>query len=234
VPEIYFDAYAVRSFVAVKELGTHPTITPYAVALWGWILMIEGKFLEASRFGKLSVELADKQCTGKLRGMRARLHVVSYYYLSGWNEDLTSSLEPMSKHLADMCASGALDLYHQDINTYLRQSFVAGVPLEKLSVTCDKVLEALKDYSQPLFWNTSAPISQAVLNFMGRSEDPTVLAGAYIDPGTSVEQWEDSNKTVLNQYYLFSMIVKYHFGDFKGADDAQAKLNKSLWGDGPG
>ena len=233
-PEIYFDVFAMRAFLAVKERGSHPFITPYGVGGWAWVLCVEGKFSEAVRFAKLGRELNDKLCVGKYRGIGARCKMIVCHYIYCWQEPLSSLLEPISNALTEMCVVGALDLYHQDVNTLLRHGFVSGMPLEELAKTCHKVLESLNDYGQPVFWNTSAPVAQAVSNFMGQSKNPTVLGGAYIDPEINVDDWEDSNKAVLNQYHLFSMIVKYHFGDYSGANTDMKKLNKSLWDDGPG
>eukprot|EP00529_Nitzschia_sp_RCC80_P007029 CAMPEP_0113505480 /NCGR_PEP_ID=MMETSP0014_2-20120614/35344_1 /TAXON_ID=2857 /ORGANISM="Nitzschia sp." /LENGTH=1456 /DNA_ID=CAMNT_0000400805 /DNA_START=187 /DNA_END=4558 /DNA_ORIENTATION=- /assembly_acc=CAM_ASM_000159 len=232
-PEIYFDAFAIRAYLTMKEKGSHPSITPYGIGGWGWVLCVDGKFSEAARFANLGLELNEKLCTGKYRGIALRCKIVTFYYFFGWKDPLSTLTEPISNALTEMCTVGALDLYHQDVATLLRHGFVSGLPLEKLAKTCHKVLESLNDYTQPVFWNTSAPVAQAVLNLMGRSKNPAVLAGAYIDPDVSVDDWEDSNKAVLNQYHLFSMIVKYHFGDYSDAKNDMKQLNKSLWDDGP-
>ena len=127
-----------------------------------------------------------------------------------------------------------MDTYHQDVSVILRQKFSCGYPLGDIADQCHKVLEVLRDYRQPLHWNINAPISQAVLNFMGKSKDPTVLSGDIMDADKSLISWKKSNnKAAIYQYQFFTMILKYHFGDYKESAKLLKRMRSDLFGDGP-
>ena len=100
--------------------------------------------------------------------------------------------------------------------------------------SCEKYSESLSDYKHLLVWNINAPLHQAVLNFLGRTKDPSVLVGEHINIEECELEWKRTgNKMALFQSQLFGMIVAYYFHNHKLAEHHIKQFRPGLYDDGP-
>ena len=216
---------------AMVERG-HFGLSGLGLGLWGWFHAQKGAFDEGIRYGRLALRIFDER--GDIPKEGVRMKILFWFFTAHWRLPIVDGLEPISTALKQLWHMGALDYYHMAGYTLHRSMFACGEPLQVLLHDCKKYSESLLDFKHLLVWNISAPLHQAILNFMGLSRDPRILIGDHMNVEVLQPEWKRSgNKMALFQSQLFGMIVAYYFNDFELAARNADQIRQALFEDGP-
>jgi hypothetical protein len=203
------------------EHGKYPSVS-LAVSAWAWAKAYVGNYSDAWRFARLALGFANE---GRDPVSDARAKIYIYYYVHHWRKPWQDAIAPLADVFRECRMFGALDLVQMDGGMLLRLAFICGEPLDQLAIDSNNYLEMLTDFKQSSYWNMNVPLFQAILNLLGKSEDPTVLTGEYMDQEERVAAWKQTgNKAAMNQYQLFVMILAAFFGDDKLAVAIESKM----------
>eukprot|EP00934_Nitzschia_sp_Nitz4_P008590 Nitzschia sp. Nitz4//scaffold22_size323478//93249//96655//NITZ4_000516-RA/size323478-augustus-gene-0.195-mRNA-1//1//CDS//3329542962//8580//frame0 len=230
-PAIYLSYCLVRSLDLWREVGNHALTAPWALQTWAWIEIMQGNIENGQRFGLLSVEMAEKYCGTTHQGFELRVKCANYVFVTCWCKPPRPTLRPLFDGWRSVLHLGEMDVVQQDGGTILRHKFAAGAPLKELESDLTKFLEVLQDYRQRFLWIFSAPVAQAVSNFINNTTNPSVLLGRTLNTDTLLEMQNSKASGAMTQYHLFSMILNYHFGNFDRAASFERELPKDLFGD---
>ena len=236
-PPMYMFLGSMRLITLMESRGHHPLVTPFAMTLWAWFKVLENDLAEAVRFAKLGAKYGARLCS-KHRVMDCRARFALHYLFISWQEPIQPTLAPIAELCQEMWDCGALDAYFQDSFALARQSFVCGVPLKKVATLCSDALQKLHDYKQASLWTLTAPLAQAVSILIGKSRrgngNGSVLSGDILDVDSSIKVWKEAkNRMGVYQLQVLSMVLAFHFRDYKQAATFQKQLRKDLFEDGP-
>ena len=224
----YFFLAVSRGFSLMLELGRYPWTLSFFIG-WAYSKVVMGDLSEAFRFGNLVLELAD----GREHAHDSRMKAVFYSYVSHWRLGLRDGIAPCREAIEELWDYGALDSIYQDAQVYYRLLFVCGEPLDYVLHESEKYLECLGDYKQEIQWNFMVPLVQAVANLQGKSRDPLVLTGKYMNEDERQAIWKQSaNRPAIFQYQFFVMVLGYHFCEYELAEKTILRM-QPLFEDGP-
>jgi hypothetical protein len=221
---------AVLRGIEVTLLNGRVSMTPVSLVCWGWLQAQMGDFEEADRFGKIGLHYARQGRGGKHDFRAIGLH---HFYIDHWRRPIHESLEPFIQVFAGYWELGKIENVLWDTGTYLVTYYCTGLPLEPLSRDISKYAKLMLDYGHLMNLGNQVPFFQMVANLMGRSEDPLVLTGEYMDQEEKLAEWKRTDhQFVACFYYLFRMMLAYIFGDFELAGVMGGKMG-NLYVEGP-
>lgn len=218
----YFTLFCLRCIHLTLEHGLFPLST-FAFGAWAWTQAELGNHDEATRFGKLAVQLADEGL-GRHRDVRVR--IVYWSQLFHWRQPYHVALQFMTRELRLAWDYGAVDYVHWHGANYVRLCLACGKDLQFTLNECEKYRECLVDYKQHVHWRTNASFHQAILNLMGKSPDPSRLIGDVLNEQTARLEWGKGGGDLpaLQLLELNAMMVAYYFCDYDRAFEVYQKL----------
>jgi hypothetical protein len=182
-----------------------------------------GLFKEAVQFGNIGLKYADRN-EGGIYDARAKLLFHNYIY--HWSLPYYKGIDPVSKAIKAYWDAGAVELVHIETLPYLHIYFCTGLRLGPLMTDMRRFTRLMKDYNQMHSLESSLPFFQLISNLMGKSTDPTVLSGEFMDEERKFQVWtRDRNEKALQKLRFHKMILAYEFGKYELA----WKLSQELW-----
>ena len=208
---------AMRLITLISEKGKYPR-SFLATQFWACFFKTHmGDFVDAMQYGVLSNNLAE-QHKATLPGFVARSDEMYFGHVHHWLHPYRDFLEANANAFQRLWDCGFLDTAMVDAATLLHHHFMAGEPLQKIALICSNYSEAFVDYQQLTHWYTNASQYQAMLNLLGRSTNPAVLAGEVIDLQTLAKLQENSLTPVAHYYnHFWSLVVAFQFRDLQKA-----------------
>jgi histidine kinase len=168
------------------------------------------------RFGKLGASIVEKY---HAKEWIAQIYTPVYALINIWNEHIRNTLKPLRDSYHVGLETGAIEFACINANIYCIQSYLIGLPLEKLEEETRDFSEQFKAFNQDTNFSYNEIFRQGMLNFLGQAEgSPTVLTGAAINEEQMLaDSLESNNRTSAFQLYLNKMILCNFFGDYETA-----------------
>eukprot|EP00977_Amphora_coffeiformis_P003314 scaffold614_cov163-Amphora_coffeaeformis.AAC.7 len=226
------DAYLVHCTNKLIQLALdHGRISETSFAFFGfaWVKAVGGQLDEARRLAEVSMYYAtERRCP--IHDMRSEY--MNYAFFRMYKSALTDMVDPMHDVQESLRRAGAMEMILMDGYYFHRLAFASGVPLSNLIEKCAEYNEILLDYRQPMFWSINAPMTQAILNLMGHTDNPRILTGDHMNEELHVNLWlENGNKKALTQYRFFRMVIATLLREYDVALEIVAQM-PALMADG--
>ena len=220
-PSVYAVAPSLLPLVACKGVELSLTkgfhiLSPEALAMYGVVLIKIKRDIEtAYNFGELALLTAEKfeNKEAKARGM-----FPVHYLLKHWKEPLSVTLEPFLEAHRLGKEWGRYEVTAVTGHAYCRHSFIQGKNLATLSEDLKKYSLYIKRIKQRVFLDYNKIYLQAVLNLLGKVENPQRLLGEAFNEETDLTGYiQANNKAMLIQAYYLKLLLGYYFDDFQNA-----------------
>lgn len=222
------DLYALISFklvnLSVKYGNSY--LSCFAYMGYGVILCIMGDIEAGYRFGNLALRLLQRFPSNELKG---RIKVSYAIFIQHRKDPFVNKLKTLMSSYQDALEVGDLEfaawsLIFTSIYSYSMGKELNGVERNMVSHT-DAVTKLNQE--NPLFYLKIN--HQAVLNFMGKSADPTRLAGEVFNVDEEIPRLIEKNENVaLMSAHYNTMVLRYYFRDYHGAIESADKTEQYL------
>ena len=206
------------------------SISGMAFAGYGFLLTAAlGDIQGGHHYGLIGLRLG-----GKLREEREGSSAKGLYatVLQFWTEPLRNTLDLLmdsyqaSRHLiGDYVEAG------NSLLVYCYHSLWAGRPLPEVEGEMSEYSRLIQQMRQFSNLENMRFFHQVALNFMGASDDPCRIVGtAFNAEETLPKQIELNNRSLILGIYHYSMIVNYHFDNYKTALENSPRAKEYLDG----
>ena len=205
------------------ELGLGQFV-PIALAAWAGLLIEIGDINGAYENAKIGVALGERNMKLPQDG---RAVCAGSCWALAWKDPVCSCVERAGRAMQFLRDQGALEYCIQDYPDYLYSHIASGISLDHLAQDCRKYMELLSDLKQSTHYSIFAPFCQAVANLQAKNGWNVQLSGEYMNDNESFTSWSESgNERAVHNYYVYSTMVAYYFGDVTRATEFAAKM----WG----
>ncbi len=210
--------------------GNHP-VSCFAYGAYGVLMCgVLGAMREGYRYGQLALDLLDLL---DAKEWKAQIYVTPYSLINHWNEHVRTTLRPLQQSFEIGMETGLVEFACVNTNIYCIQSFLCGRPLLRVEEETRAYNALYRQFRQETNLNYNEVFRQAMLNLMGRSEDPVRLTGdAYDEAKMLAQTAERSDKTGaffihFNKLMLCCLFRRYDEAD-RHAAAARALLGAVL------
>jgi predicted ATPase/class 3 adenylate cyclase len=169
-PEL-FPAIIDKKLQLTVTCGLVPS-SPAAFASFGVLLVVTGDHLGSQRFGELGLLLADRVEFHEARPETQFLHLD---FIRPWRHSIREGLPQLQEAFQEAHVSGDLEYAGWIAVTLLYQMFMVGRPLSEIDALAQDLVTGIRSHRTAS--TLCRAIQQMVLNLMGRSDDPFLLAG---------------------------------------------------------
>jgi predicted ATPase/class 3 adenylate cyclase len=174
-------AYIVRPdlFPAVVGKKLELTVTrglvpssPVALASFGVLLVVTGDYVGSQRFAELGMQLAERP---EFREARPETQFLHLDFIRPWRYPMREALRHLQEAFEEALASGDPESAGWIAAVLLYQSFMTGLPLAEIDALAQSLIPEIRSHRAAS--SICRANQQLVLNLMGRSDDPFLLAG---------------------------------------------------------
>jgi class 3 adenylate cyclase len=192
------------------------SLSAFGFATYGVIMCgVLGAMKSGYEYGKLGLVLLDRF---DAREWLAQIYTPIYALINNWNEHVENTLSPLQESYHIGLETGAIEFACINANIYCIHAYLTGRPLDKIESETRAYSESFDQYKQETNFNYNEVYRQAMLNFMGRSEDPLVLTGdAYDEEKMIAQNRERNDQTGAFFIHFNKLILYYYFHDYKKA-----------------
>ncbi|MCC6412744.1 MAG: AAA family ATPase [Saprospiraceae bacterium] len=192
------------------------SISAFGFATYGLLMCgVVGDMKEGYKFGQLGLALLDRF---KAKEWLSQVYTPVYALINHWSEHVHKSLEPFLYSYRVGFETGAIEYACININIYCNHLYLGGKPLVKAEEEMRAFSRTMAEYKQETNLNYNEAYRQAVLNLLGRSEDPTRLIGeAYDEEKMAVQNQERQDRAGTFLIHFHGMILNYLFQNFEVA-----------------
>ena len=194
----------------------------YGLILCGMVLDIESGY----RFGQLALRVLDKFNASELK---AKTLFIVHDFITHWKEHTRETLKPLLEAYSAGLETGDLEFAAYSAFIYTYHSYCLGKELAELESEIAAYAEATGQFKQtsPLHWQEL--YRQAVLNLMGKTENPCRLMGeAYNEEKMLPLHQSVQDRNIIYQLFLHKLILNYLFCDYQQASETSAIAEKYL------
>ncbi|MEQ8466829.1 trifunctional serine/threonine-protein kinase/ATP-binding protein/sensor histidine kinase [Coleofasciculus sp. E1-EBD-02] len=208
--------------LAIKHGNTDTS--PFAYACYGTILCSEGQETAMGyQFGKLALRLLE---VNESPTVAAKTLIYCYLFINHWQESLHQTLEPFLRSYQISLSVGDLETATMAAQVYCAHAYFCGLPLPELESEMLSYSQVMQQFKQEHCLESHQIYHQAVLNLLGKVDDPCCLAGDVYQLKT------DSEGMYTFESTLHQLILCYLFDNHSHAlglaDQAKANLNQAL------
>lgn len=197
------------------KYGNTP-LSAFGFATYGVILCgVLGAMKSGYEFGKLGLILLDRF---EAREWLTQIYTPIYALINNWNEHVENTLSPLQESYHIGLETGAIEFACINANIYCIHAYLSGRELSKIEAETRAYSESFDHYKQETNFNYNEVYHQAMLNFMGRAENPLILTGdAYNEEKMSVQNLERNDQTGTFFIHFNKLILSCHFQDYERA-----------------
>jgi len=190
------------------------SISAFGFATYGLLMCgVVGDMKEGYKFGQLGLALLDRF---RAKEWLSQVYTPVYALINHWSEHVHKSLEPFLYSYRVGFETGAIEYACININIYCNHIYLGGKPLVKAEEEMRAFSRTMEEYKQETNLNYNEAYRQAVLNLLGRSEDPTRLIGeAYDEEKMAVQNQERQDRAGTFLIHFHGMILNYLFHNFE-------------------
>jgi PAS domain S-box-containing protein len=194
----------------------------YGVILCGAVGDIEAGY----QFGQLALQLVEKLDAPEFK---ARVLTIANAFIRHWKDHAEETLAPLHEAYQSGLEVGDLDFAVLGPQTAMFHSFFIGHDLTKVSEEMAAYRGVIVQLKQELFLHYHECYWQAVLNFMGRAEDPTRLVGEVFDEDNMLSIHQQANDVAgATALYIQKLMLSYLFHAHQQALEAATAAEKTL------
>jgi PAS domain S-box-containing protein len=204
-------------------------VSPFVYATYGSIICgVVGDIETGYRLGKMALKLLDQI---NAREMRSKTLFVVNCLINHWKEHLKDTLPAFQKAYTAGMEVGDLEFAALSGFLFSYSSFFMGKDLAELHTEMESYSDAIRQLKQETILNSQEIHRQAVLNLLGRSNDPTKLIGdAFNEEEKLPRLLEVNDKTALGHLYFNKMRLCYLFHQYHRAIENSKLAEKYLEG----
>ncbi|MBD1938262.1 hybrid sensor histidine kinase/response regulator [Microcoleus sp. FACHB-68] len=192
------------------------SVSPFGYAVYSLLLCgVVGDIERGYEFGQLALRLVSKLNAKEIEAKTC--HLV-YAAVQHWKEHLKNTLEPFLSVFSTGLETGDLEYAGYAIMVWSHYSFFAGKQLTQLEQDIATYTDALHKIGQETALNNTKICWQAVLNMMGRNQNPSQLKGeAYDEEKMLPLHQQTNNQLALHYSYLNKLVLCYVVEDYPEA-----------------
>jgi predicted ATPase/signal transduction histidine kinase len=211
----YIGAPALYPLIVLKQIELslefgNAIETPYAYATYGLILCaFGGDITGGNRAADAAIALMEKfQATR----FKAKIHNLVYSFSRIWQAPLQSTLEPLREGYQAGLEAGDLEFAAYCAYNHCKLAYASGQDLSQLQTEMHRYGEAIAQLKQTTALNFHQIGQQAVLNWLGETENPQDLIGTAYEETSRLPQHEAAGDVYsMGTYYVHKLILSYHF-----------------------
>ncbi|MEG4573323.1 ATP-binding sensor histidine kinase [Microcoleus sp. N3A4] len=203
------------------------SVSPFAYANYGLLLCgVVGDIDSGYKFGQLALNLLSKL---NAKEIQARTVVMVNICTRHWKEHFAETLEPLVSAYASGIETGDLEFAAFGLIAYSYFAYFSGKELTGLEREMATYRDAVHKIKQETALHFHEIYWQAVLNLLGRSEDPCRLQGEAYDEHIKLPLHQQANdKTGIFYLYLNKILLCYLFENSSQAIENIAIAEKYL------
>ena len=223
----FFKLIVFRMVDLCIKFGNAPA-SAYVYVNYGFILCSFNDIDKGYKFGHLAYSLINKLDGDAKRFMSAILQFQNAF-IRPWEDDLRDLLSSSLEGYQAGLESG--DLWYAAFNlfAYSMGIFRTGMELGwvKEKISEGSTIMTKLNQAQPLYCNQV--FHQAVLNFLGESDDPCCLTGKALDEEETISLYTQMGTvSALNELYLHKFMLCYRFQQYQLAYETARLAEKYI------
>ena len=202
------------------------SVSPYAYILYGFFLCSMGDIEGGYQFGQMALRLVSKL---NAKEIQAKTSAIMHSSIQPWKEHLRNTLKPLLSDYTCGLETGELEFAGYAIFHYSCYSYFIGKQLTQLEQEIETYAEAVSKIHQQAALNYLRICWQAVLNLIGRSENPCHLKGEAGDEETMLQLYQQTNNYMgIHYLYIQKLVLCYVFENYPEALKCIAEIESYL------
>ncbi|MEG4499488.1 AAA family ATPase [Microcoleus sp. F10B5] len=202
------------------------SVSPSAYALYAFFLCGSGDIEQGYQFGQLALRLLSKL---NAKEIQAKTSAMVHSSIQPWKEHLRNTLKPLLSDYSCGLETGELEFAGYAIFQYSCYSYFVGKQLTQLEREIETYAEAVSKINQQAALNYQKICWQAVLNLIGRSENPCHLKGEAGDEETMLQLYQQTNNYMgIHYLYIQKIVLCYVFENYPEALKCIAEIESYL------
>ncbi len=203
------------------------TVSCFAYGSYGVILCgVLGQMKKGNEFGNLSLQLLEKL---DAKEWKAQIYVAPYALTFHWRNHVDVTLKPLQESFHIGLETGLIEFACVNTNIYCIHALLSGKELNRIEMETKAYSDSYRQMKQETNVNYNEVYRQAMLNFMGRSNNSLQLTGEAFDEEFMLKQnLERNDKTGTFFIHFLRLMLGYHFRDFNRASEGAREARKLL------
>jgi predicted ATPase/class 3 adenylate cyclase len=208
-----FPAVVGRMLDLTLMRGLVPS-SPVAMASFGVLMVVTGDYVGSQRFGELGMLLAERT---EFREARPETQFLHLDFIRPWRRPMREALPQLQTAFQEALASGDPESAGWIAAVLLYQSYMIGRPLPEVDALAQSLIPEIRSERVPA--TICRSLQQLVLNLMGRSDDPFLLAGesGYDEREVLPVARREHDVVALSGAAIQKLILHFCCGDHAGA-----------------
>jgi PAS domain S-box-containing protein len=213
-PELFPLIIFKQLVISVRHGNASESI--FAYVCYGLILCaIEGDIDCGYQFGQLALNLLSRL---NAKEVRARTIQVCYGHVQHWKEPVRETLNAFIQGYQSSLETGDLEYVGYCLFLYSLHSYSLGKELAELQREMAGYSEIIAHFKQEIALNYNEVTRQAVLNLMGRANNPCCLAGESYDEEKKLPVHQQlGDREAIFLLYFNKLTLCYLFGEYSEA-----------------
>ena len=202
------------------------SLSPYAFAIYSFLLCGMGDIERGYQLGELALRLVSKL---NAKEIQAKTSAMVHSGIQPWKEHLSKTLEPLLSDYFCGLETGELEFASYAIYEYSYYSYFIGKQLTQLEREIASYADAVIKIHQEAGLSYLKICWQAVLNLIGRAQDPCHLKGEAYDEETMFQLYQRTNNYLgIHYLYLHKLVLCYQFENYPEAFKNIAQIETYL------
>jgi predicted ATPase/signal transduction histidine kinase len=191
------------------------SLSPYAFAIYSYLLCGMGDIERGYQFGQMALRLLSKL---DAKEIQAKTSAMVHSSIQPWKEHFRNSLKPLLSDYTCGLETGELEFAGYAIFQYSYYSYFIGKQLTQLEREIASYADAVSKIHQEAALSYQKICWQAVLNLIGRAQDPCHLKGEAYDEETMLQLYQRTNNYLgIHYLYLHKLVLCYLFENYPEA-----------------
>lgn len=216
----------LKSFRLTIQYGKSEE-TAKTFCLYGSFLSgIRGDLEQGYQLGLLSLKMAEE-----LPAANVKAYVIgnNYNFNIHWKEPLRNSLDKFLESYNYALVGGDLESQANSAFFICTNSYLAGLPLPKVSENLYKFTEVIHSQHHEATLNLMNLTSQIVENLSIPGPNPGILTGSYYNEEIAIKESEATHNTLsLGSIYFTKCVVNYFFNNYEESLKSALSLKKYI------
>jgi predicted ATPase/signal transduction histidine kinase len=202
------------------------SLSPYAFAIYSYLLCGMGDIEQGYQFGQMALRLLSKL---DAKEIQAKTSAMVHSSIQPWKEHFRNSLKPLLSDYTCGLETGELEFAGYAMFQYSYYSYFIGKQLTPLEREIASYADAVSKIHQEAALSYQKICWQAVLNLIGRAQDPCHLKGEAYDEETMLQLYQRTNNYLgIHYLYLHKLVLCYLFENYQEAFKNIAEIESYL------
>jgi predicted ATPase/signal transduction histidine kinase len=202
------------------------SVSPYAFAIYSFLLCGMGDIERGYQLGELALRLVSKL---NAKEIQAKTSAMVHSSIQPWKEHFRNSLKPLLSDYTCGLETGELEFAGYAIFQYSYYSYFIGKQLTQLEREIASYADAVSKIHQEAALSYQKICWQAVLNLIGRTQYPCHLKGEAYDEETMLQLYQRTNNYLgIHYLYLHKLVLCYLFENYPEAFKNIAEIETYL------